>query len=52
MIHTNLVDVCTKSEYIFHSIPDKKLTESEMLILSDLWPLVLFTLARPNFSPN
>lgn len=42
MIHTNLVDVCTNSEYIFHSIPDKKLTESEMLILSDLWPLILF----------
>lgn len=42
MIHTNLVDVCTMSECIFHSIPDKKLTESEMLILSDLWPLILF----------
>lgn len=38
----SLMDVCTKSEYIFHcSIPDKKLTESEMLIQSHLWPLIL-----------
>lgn len=45
MNHTNLVslvDVCTKAEYISHGIPDKKLTKSEMLIQSALWPLISF----------
>lgn len=35
MNHTNPVslrDVCTKTEYISHSLPDKKLTKSKILI--------------------